>query len=58
MKFKNIISEFDDSIYLPGMQMSIGKRAPTKPEKQKARVGLIEKIMQGEISTFFVQGNG
>jgi hypothetical protein len=34
MKFKNIISEFDDTIYLPGMRMSTtDKRAPTKPEK-------------------------
>lgn len=32
------------------------KRAPTKPEKEKARVVLIDKIMNGDISTFYVQG--
>jgi hypothetical protein len=33
-KFRKIISEFDDSIYLPGMNSFSGlNRAPTKPEK-------------------------
>jgi hypothetical protein len=58
-KFKKIIDEFDDNIYLPGMNIADVKgRAPTKPEKEKARVGLIEKIMQGDISTFYVQATG
>jgi hypothetical protein len=59
LKFRNIISEFDDNIYLPGMNIAnVTGRAPTKPEKEKARVGLIEKIMQGEISTFYIQETG
>jgi hypothetical protein len=33
-------------------------RAPTKSEKEKARVGLIEKIMNGNIGTFFIQTTG
>lgn len=58
-KFRKIISEFDDNIYLPGMNISSAyARAPTKPEKEMARVGLIEKIMEGEISIFYVQGTG
>jgi len=32
-------------------------RAPTKPEKEIARGGLIEKIMNGNIGTFFVQAS-
>ena len=33
-KFRIIISQFDDSIYLPGMKGIAGKnRGPTKPEK-------------------------
>lgn len=31
------------------------KRAPMKSEKEKARKGLIAKIMRGDIGTFFVQ---
>lgn len=58
-KFKKIIEEFDDNIYLPGMNITSGLgRAPTKPEKEKARVGLIEKIMTGDIGTFYVQATG
>jgi hypothetical protein len=33
-------------------------RGPSKSEKEEARVKIIEKIMQGEISTFYVQGTG
>jgi len=41
-KFKLIIDEFDDNIYLPGMNITSGlARAPTKQEKEKARVWLI-----------------
>jgi hypothetical protein len=41
-KFRSIINDFDDNIYLPGMNITSGLgRAPTKPEKEKARVGLI-----------------
>lgn len=55
-KFKSIINDFDDNIYLPGIKIANGmNRAPTKPEKQKARVGLIEKIMAGDISTCFIR---
>ena len=58
-KFRLIINDFDDNIYLPGMNITSGlNRAPTKPEKERARVGLIEKIMNGDIGTFFVQGTG
>ena len=58
-KFRSIINDFDDNIYLPGMNITSGLgRAPTKPEKEKARVGLIEKIMNGDITTFFVQATG
>lgn len=58
-KFRSIINDFDDNIYLPGMNIANGLgRAPTKPEKEKARVGLIEKIMNGDIGTFFVQATG
>lgn len=32
-----------------------GELVPTKQEKDKSRKLLIEKIMLGEISTFFVQ---
>ena len=56
-KFKNIIEEFDDNIYLPGMRIpAVTNRAPTKPEKEKARTGLIEKIMNGDIGAPYVQG--
>lgn len=32
-------------------------RAPMKSEKEVARKGLLNKIMKGEIQTFYVQGN-
>ena len=55
-KFRMIIKEFDDSIYMDGMKIpDVVGRAPTKSEKEKARVGLIEKIMAGDIGTFYVQ---
>lgn len=58
-KFREIINDFDDSIYLQGMNITNGLgRAPTKSEKEKARVGLIEKIMNGNIGTFFIQTTG
>lgn len=60
-KFKNIISEFDDSVYMEGMKGGAGankNRGPSKTEKETARVKIIEKIMQGEISTFYVQATG
>ena len=55
-KFKNIIEEFDDNIYLDGMRIpEVVGRAPTKPEKEKARTGLIEKIMAGNIEQVYAQ---
>ena len=55
-RFEQVICEFDDEIYLPGMELPSGqKRAPMKSEKEKARTGLIAKIMRGDIGTFFVQ---
>lgn len=59
-KFKKIISEFDDSVYMDGMKGgSVNKnRGPSKSEKEEARVKIIEKIMQGEISSFYVQATG
>lgn len=55
-KFKSIINDFDDSVYILGIKIANGlNRAPTKPEKEKARVGLIEKIMAGDITTFYIQ---
>lgn len=55
-KFEAVISEFDDEIYLPGMNLpSEQPRAPMKSEKEVARKGLISKIMRGDIGTFFVQ---
>jgi hypothetical protein len=36
--------------------MFAGDLVPTKQLKDKSRHELIEKIMLGEISTFFVQG--
>jgi hypothetical protein len=59
-KFKKIISEFDDSVYMDGMKGGNANRnrGPSKSEKEEARVKIIEKIMQGEISTFYVQGTG
>lgn len=54
-RFEAVITEFDDEIYLPGMELLSGqKRAPMKSEKEKARKGLIAKIMRGDIGTFFV----
>ena len=53
-KLKAIIEEFDDNVYTEGMQFS-ADRVPTKQEKDKARKVLIEKIMAGEVSSFFVQ---
>jgi hypothetical protein len=55
-RFESVISEFDDEIFLPGMELPSGqKRAPMKSEKEEARKGLIVKIMRGDIGTFFVQ---
>ena len=55
-RFEKVICEFDDEIYLPGMELPSGqKRAPMKSEKEEARKGLITKIMRGDIGTFFVQ---
>lgn len=53
-EFKRTIDEFDDNIYTEGMLFS-GDKAPTKQDKERERVKLIEKIMLGEISSFFVQ---
>jgi hypothetical protein len=53
-----VIKEFDDDIYSPGMNLpSDQPRAPMKSEKEVARKGLLNKIMKGEIQTFYVQGN-
>lgn len=42
-KFKKIISEFDDSVYMEGMKAgSVNKnRGPSKTEKEEARVKII-----------------
>lgn len=50
-EFRAIIDEFDSED-----MMFVGDMVLTKQEKDKARLQLIEKIMQGEISTFFIQG--
>lgn len=55
-EFKLIIDEFDDNVYSDGMMFS-GDKVPTKQEKDRARTALIEKILLGEIKTFFVQGS-
>lgn len=56
-KFKAIISEFDDAVYVQGMAMMGGKQR-TKQEKEAARVHLIDKIMIGDISTFYITASG
>lgn len=57
-RFEAVIKEFDDDIYSPGMNLpSDQPRAPMKSEKEVARKGLLNKIMKGEIQTFYVQGN-
>lgn len=47
--FKKIINEFDDSVYKDGMNTESGNknREPSKSQKEKARVKIIQKIMQG-----------
>ena len=57
-KFKSIINEFDDLVYSQGMAMLSGKPQRTKQEKEMARVTLIDKIMAGDIGTFYVQQSG
>lgn len=55
-EFEAVISEFDDEIYMPGMNLQGDQlRAPKKSEKEVARKFLINKIMRGDIGTFFVQ---
>lgn len=57
-RFEAVICEFDDEIYLPGMELPSGqKRAPMKSEKEEARKGLIAKIMRGDIGTYFSTGD-
>lgn len=34
---------------------NVTERAPIKPEKEKAGVGLIEKITEDEITAFYIQ---
>lgn len=46
---------------MEGMKGGAGankNRGPSKTEKESARGKIIEKIMQGEISTFYVQATG
>lgn len=58
-RFEAVIKEFDDDIYSPGMNLpSDQPRAPMKSEKEVARKGLLNKIMKGEIQTFYVQASG
>ncbi len=57
-KFKSIINEFDDLVYSQGMAMLSGKPQRTKQEKEMARVTLIDKIMAGDIGTFYVHQSG
>lgn len=51
---KKIIDEFDDNIYVPGMTLE-GDRMPTKQEKDTQRRIVVNKILAGEITTFFVE---
>ena len=53
-KFKSIINEFDDSIYAEGMK-NLVNQPKTKQDKELARGVIIEKIMAGDIGTFFAQ---
>lgn len=57
-KFRNIINEFDDAVYSPGMAMLSGKPQRTKQDKESARQTIINKIMIGDIVTFYVQQSG
>lgn len=53
-KLRDIISEFDDSIYEEGMKVE-GDDVLKKSEKEEEREKVIERIFSGEISTAFVQ---
>ena len=55
-KLKAIIEEFDDSIYLEGMNLG-ANQVPTKQAKDQERQSLIVKIMSGDIGSLFVQGS-
>lgn len=53
---KDIISEFDDNIFAEGMLFN-GERLPSKTEKDRERRVVIDRIMQGEITSFYVQNS-